>query len=609
MRHSLPYQHPLAPTAGKNVRTGAVFSVTLGLVLLSLPLSAQASEAATYTVTLETAITDGVATDSLGGVQVTIRKAEGDQAALATGITRSDGTLDLDVRGVETSYIADAEWLGAPGGLEHASARTEFLLGDQAPVELLLWGAFGTVSGTIAVTVDGAPLADLTGSAVAVESAGVALQTLPLASDGSFTSHTLPANELPDYALSFVPPTGYELADVQAAENLPFALPAGTTSPSTISITRMFAVIATDTVPSPEPTPTPVPTPTPAPTPTPVPTPTPTPVPTPTPAPTDPATSFGDADSVGSALGGSSEAQLTSLLAATSQNDQAVPITSQSGQVLGFAWQPATPQQQSDVGALVGSVAALTASNVAVRQPRVVAMDIESMMLALQQDRNAALEKLLIDAMEGVQQRNVQMSALNTAITSVRDFLSAPSESTFAAAVAATKASGIDDPFFTASPENRKSQASALVTQLAYKADMLVNAQQMDAIRLQSLITKRNEAFETMTNFIKKMQDARTSIIGNMRSTPVALGSVQWGGAGETGRFDLTAVPDGQHHLILDFEAFGTTVISSVDVQRGQLAATGMQATPTVWVGAALLTLGGIALISEPLRRRHRTAP
>ncbi len=43
------------------------------------------------------------------------------------------------------------------------------------------------------------------------------------------------------------------------------------------------------------------------------------------------------------------------------------------------------------------------------------------------------------------------------------------------------------------------------------------NSQQMDMLRLQSLSNKRNEAFDVMTNFIKKMQDSRSSIIGNMR--------------------------------------------------------------------------------------------
>lgn len=34
---------------------------------------------------------------------------------------------------------------------------------------------------------------------------------------------------------------------------------------------------------------------------------------------------------------------------------------------------------------------------------------------------------------------------------------------------------------------------------------------------LQSLSNKRNESFDVMTNFIKKMQDGRSSILSNMR--------------------------------------------------------------------------------------------
>ena len=47
--------------------------------------------------------------------------------------------------------------------------------------------------------------------------------------------------------------------------------------------------------------------------------------------------------------------------------------------------------------------------------------------------------------------------------------------------------------------------------------DNLSNSQQMEMLRLQSLSNKRNEAFDLMSNFIKKMQDNRSSIIGNMR--------------------------------------------------------------------------------------------
>jgi hypothetical protein len=36
-------------------------------------------------------------------------------------------------------------------------------------------------------------------------------------------------------------------------------------------------------------------------------------------------------------------------------------------------------------------------------------------------------------------------------------------------------------------------------------------------LALQSLLNKRNEAFDLMTNFMKKFADSRDSIIGNMR--------------------------------------------------------------------------------------------
>lgn len=64
-----------------------------------------------------------------------------------------------------------------------------------------------------------------------------------------------------------------------------------------------------------------------------------------------------------------------------------------------------------------------------------------------------------------------------------------------------------------------ESQMGALLAEIqkARENASLSNTQQMDMLRLQSLINKRNEAFDIMTNFTKKMQDSRTSIIENMR--------------------------------------------------------------------------------------------
>ncbi|CAB3666213.1 hypothetical protein LMG26696_03634 [Achromobacter pulmonis] len=55
------------------------------------------------------------------------------------------------------------------------------------------------------------------------------------------------------------------------------------------------------------------------------------------------------------------------------------------------------------------------------------------------------------------------------------------------------------------------------VTEIKSSLDNLSNTQQMEMLRLQGLTGKRNEAFDVMTNFIKKMQESRSSIIGNMR--------------------------------------------------------------------------------------------
>lgn len=62
-----------------------------------------------------------------------------------------------------------------------------------------------------------------------------------------------------------------------------------------------------------------------------------------------------------------------------------------------------------------------------------------------------------------------------------------------------------------------KGELLTLIENLKSSIDSQSNSQQMDMLRLQSLSNKRNEAFETMTNFIKKMQESRSSINGNMR--------------------------------------------------------------------------------------------
>ncbi len=106
-------------------------------------------------------------------------------------------------------------------------------------------------------------------------------------------------------------------------------------------------------------------------------------------------------------------------------------------------------------------------------------MDLENALLAVQSQRAGLLEDQLKNQLEQVQVRNAEISKLNERLSTCKN-----------------------------------EEERALIKQ---QMDTLANSQQMDTLRLQSLSNKRNEAFDTMTNFIKKMQDNRSSAISNMR--------------------------------------------------------------------------------------------
>ncbi|WP_247900306.1 hypothetical protein [Paenibacillus pabuli] len=109
-------------------------------------------------------------------------------------------------------------------------------------------------------------------------------------------------------------------------------------------------------------------------------------------------------------------------------------------------------------------------------------MDIETALMMVQQERTKLLDSQLQSQIQEVQNRNQEIAELNAQLQ---------------AAI--------------------QSGDASQVQALKNKIDALGNSQQMDMLRLQSLSNKRNEAFDVMTNFIKKMQDSRSSIIGNMR--------------------------------------------------------------------------------------------
>ncbi len=207
-----------------------------------------------------------------------------------------------------------------------------------------------------------------------------------------------------------------------------------------------------------------------------------------------------------------------------------------------------SPEEQKKFQASVGSIGEI-------QRIDIKGMDLETAMMAVQSSRANLLETQLKDQIAAVQAKNDQIAklnqlvgTLNTAVTLFPANVKADtridqnpdfSKNNYAlerevnsAALAAGFKLGFptdvaDGGGLTKDDKVRlpgglrgnvtKAKLDGVIQQIKSQIDSASNSQQMDMLRLQSLSNKRNEAFEVMTNFIKKMQENRAAIIGNMR--------------------------------------------------------------------------------------------
>ena len=176
-------------------------------------------------------------------------------------------------------------------------------------------------------------------------------------------------------------------------------------------------------------------------------------------------------------------------------------------------------------------------------------MDLETAMMSVQTNRANMLEAQLKSQIEGVQKKNDSISKMNEALGQLNKVAAMFGGSAKAGDIANSAAGFKDNDYkiekeanstlktagltvFDKNPgrdltgktmpggmsgNTTKGEIDGAIQQIKSAIDSASNSQQMDMLRLQSLSNKRNEAFVTMTNFIKKMQDSRSSIVGNMR--------------------------------------------------------------------------------------------
>ncbi|WP_282937548.1 hypothetical protein [Paenibacillus sp. RC67] len=144
-------------------------------------------------------------------------------------------------------------------------------------------------------------------------------------------------------------------------------------------------------------------------------------------------------------------------------------------------------------------------------------VDLETALMAVQSERAKLLDEQLKTQLEAVQNRNNEIAKLNEILNKLKS--SRPQKSGDTVTLDADLQKKLTESGIAVPSSNKWTQADVdrALESLRGKIDALSNSQQMDMLRLQSLTNKRNEAFDTMTNFIKKMADQRSSIIGNMR--------------------------------------------------------------------------------------------
>ena len=129
-------------------------------------------------------------------------------------------------------------------------------------------------------------------------------------------------------------------------------------------------------------------------------------------------------------------------------------------------------------------------------------LDIETALMVVMAKRLDSLENQIKIKLATIEAGNVHSKALLDQLAALK----APAAGGNAAAGAAAVTAGTES----------ATEASTGQKNLENEITASNNIQQMDLIALQSLTSKRGEAYEMLSNLLKKLADGRGRIVGNM---------------------------------------------------------------------------------------------
>ena len=170
-------------------------------------------------------------------------------------------------------------------------------------------------------------------------------------------------------------------------------------------------------------------------------------------------------------------------------------------------------------------------------------LSIEDALLLVQMDRVRLCESQLQDQINSIRDKNEQMKKLNdmkTQLLVLKNNFNDDAKDTdtlydkghwldstgvkdvqpVATSLAKDwQAAGLDSSYVDKIKSGKitKGEIAAAEQVIKSQVDSLSSSSQMDMVRLQSLNNKRSEAFDTMTNMLKKAADSKSSVVSNFR--------------------------------------------------------------------------------------------
>jgi pimeloyl-CoA synthetase len=148
-------------------------------------------------------------------------------------------------------------------------------------------------------------------------------------------------------------------------------------------------------------------------------------------------------------------------------------------------------------------------------------MNLGDLIMLIQSERAELLESQLQDQVKQMQYINAKIKEANDWLAQARSLKEQATDKKCSEEPQAMRdwadANGINMSDVNNDKLHTKSEWEGPIASIKAHIDGLNSSSQMEMIRLQSLMNKRNQAFEMMTNALNKISGSMDKVIGNIR--------------------------------------------------------------------------------------------